>query len=196
MVGRQRRRRRRRRWWWWWWWWWQRRRRVVSTFRLCSAAIAAHSSSHSYQIPKLRGLRGRWRWRWRCEVVGVVVVTVAEVAMAEWTAVELMVHARPDTYPIDPPDPPTYLDDGPPTLVLPVPPEPRPGLKRRPTSAPGRASPKARSWLSEQALTLWTWKGNGEVEDEGKRKGAGARARAHAVIRARARAQGEGVGEG
>ena len=40
-------------------------------------------------------------------------------------------------------------EDGPPTLVLPVPPEPRPGLKRRPMSAPGKAAPNASSWESE-----------------------------------------------
>mmetsp|Transcript_799 Transcript_799/g.2483 ORF Transcript_799/g.2483 Transcript_799/m.2483 type:complete len:219 (+) Transcript_799:206-862(+) len=45
------------------------------------------------------------------------------------------------------------LLEGPPTLVLPVEPEPRPGLKRRPMRAPGHASPKALSWAREQAFT-------------------------------------------
>eukprot|EP00962_Isochrysis_galbana_P027036 scaffold8457_cov112-Isochrysis_galbana.AAC.8 len=48
-------------------------------------------------------------------------------------------------------------DDGPPTLVLPVPPEPRPGLKRRPSwsvRSPRLTSPYERSCLSEQALNL------------------------------------------
>mmetsp|Transcript_34944 Transcript_34944/g.76885 ORF Transcript_34944/g.76885 Transcript_34944/m.76885 type:complete len:239 (+) Transcript_34944:741-1457(+) len=48
-------------------------------------------------------------------------------------------------------------EEGPPTLVLPVPPEPRPGLKRTPSwspRAPRRSSPKARSWRREHALYL------------------------------------------
>ena len=51
------------------------------------------------------------------------------------------------------------LDAGPPTFVFTVPPEPRPGLNRRPSSPPGNCSPKRRSWLSEQALNrMPAWK--------------------------------------
>lgn len=53
-------------------------------------------------------------------------------------------------------------ESGPPTLVLPVPPLPRPGLKRTPTSAPGKARPKASSWLRLHAFTRTpslTWAG-------------------------------------
>mmetsp|Transcript_10035 Transcript_10035/g.42205 ORF Transcript_10035/g.42205 Transcript_10035/m.42205 type:complete len:290 (+) Transcript_10035:260-1129(+) len=45
-------------------------------------------------------------------------------------------------------------EDGPPTLVLPVPPDPNPGLNRRPISPPGNASPNASSCDSEHAFTL------------------------------------------
>mmetsp|Transcript_8789 Transcript_8789/g.11191 ORF Transcript_8789/g.11191 Transcript_8789/m.11191 type:complete len:256 (+) Transcript_8789:729-1496(+) len=46
------------------------------------------------------------------------------------------------------------LEDGPPTFVLLVPPLPRPGLKRTPTSAPGNFSPKVSNCLREQAFTF------------------------------------------
>eukprot|EP00965_Chrysotila_dentata_P099297 3283094-Pleurochrysis_carterae.AAC.7 len=48
-------------------------------------------------------------------------------------------------------------EEGPPTQVLPVPPEPRPGLKCTPSwspRAPRRSSPNARSWRREHALYL------------------------------------------
>jgi hypothetical protein len=45
-------------------------------------------------------------------------------------------------------------DDGPPTLVLPVPPDPKPGLNRRPTLDPGNMMPYASSCDSEHALTF------------------------------------------
>mmetsp|Transcript_12612 Transcript_12612/g.45357 ORF Transcript_12612/g.45357 Transcript_12612/m.45357 type:complete len:332 (-) Transcript_12612:436-1431(-) len=44
--------------------------------------------------------------------------------------------------------------DGPPTFVFPVPPLPRPGLNRRPISAPGNAAPNASSCDKLHAFTL------------------------------------------
>mmetsp|Transcript_8206 Transcript_8206/g.16182 ORF Transcript_8206/g.16182 Transcript_8206/m.16182 type:complete len:222 (-) Transcript_8206:236-901(-) len=45
-------------------------------------------------------------------------------------------------------------EDGPPTLVFPVPPEPTPGLNRRPSSLPGHLDTNFSSWRTEQQLIL------------------------------------------
>mmetsp|Transcript_68565 Transcript_68565/g.100391 ORF Transcript_68565/g.100391 Transcript_68565/m.100391 type:complete len:243 (-) Transcript_68565:198-926(-) len=45
-------------------------------------------------------------------------------------------------------------DAGPPTLVLPLPPEPMPGLKRRPTSLPGHLAQNFSTCVNEQQLTF------------------------------------------
>mmetsp|Transcript_22195 Transcript_22195/g.57021 ORF Transcript_22195/g.57021 Transcript_22195/m.57021 type:complete len:289 (-) Transcript_22195:341-1207(-) len=45
-------------------------------------------------------------------------------------------------------------EEGPPTLVLPVPPEPTPGLMRSPTLPPVHARPNRSSWAREHAFTL------------------------------------------